>query len=149
MLVRAAARYDGPSWNQIGRIQMGLEEAPEVDQGPAGRWVARSDGSRYFIPAEPEPEPEPQPELLPAAPGRWLEQNGQRIFLPDPSPANPEPVCADAASQPAVQPRTGDRRLSELADTRDILVAPPGTIRAGWSRPLLPGQAVLRSICCR
>ena len=147
MLVRAAARYDGPSWNQIGRIQMGLEEAPEVDQGPAGRWVARSDGSRYFIPAEPEPEP--QPELLPAAPGRWLEQNGQRIFLPDPSPTNAEHVRADAASQPAV--RTEDRRLSELADTRDILVAPPGTIRAGCSRlllpPLLPAQALLRSFC--
>ena len=124
--MRNQNHYQGPSWNELGRQMTGLDPVTPIgpsNDDPPGRWVARANGERYFLPEAP-PEPE-----VPAAPaGVWMDRtDGQRVFVPAPVPA-----VGSGGPTPAVRPSSPRSSSPSSAAARGggvgTMMAPPGWV---------------------
>lgn len=125
----------GPSWSELGRqMTMGEETGGSACEDP-GRWVARANGERFFLPAQPDLEPEQQPQIRAPA-GTWVTQaGGARTFVPSAALADPaERAWQGSSSLIAAGPTASTSRI-EWRHTQ----GPMGS-RTGDTRPTAPSS---------
>ena len=140
----------GPTWSELGRqMTMGDDAPAPAFEDPPGRWVARANGERYFLPAQPDPEPEPQQPQIAAPAGTWVTQaDGARVFVPSaPPPAGPAAAAPTGAGSPGSRATArGSRGMgSRPGDTRPTRPA-PGSARTSAGSTVIRNPNAVRVV---